>query len=265
MSKYLQVVKATFQEYFVYRLSFLLWRFRSLVFTASLLFFWLAVYGHNQEILGYQKSQMLTYLLGVVLLESIVLASRTADLAGQIRSGEISKLLIKPIGLFEFLLAKDFVDKSLNLTFVLFEVIFIIKLLPIPLYLQKNIFLLVLFLLHVFISLALSFFLSIVINALAFWTEEVWSTRWLLGVILQNFLAGVIFPIDVLPNWLTKIILLTPFPYLIFSPLKIWLGQMTTPAVFKSISISLFWLVTLFFLMKFMWRKGIRRYGAYGG
>lgn len=265
MRKYLQVVRATFQEYFVYRLNFLLWRFRSLVFTASLLFFWLAVYGRNQEIFGYQKSQMLTYLLGVVILEGIVLASRTADLAGQIRNGEISKFIIMPISLFKFLLARDFVDKSLNLFFVIFEIVFAIKLLQTPLYLQKNVFLLIIFFLHVFISLALSFFLSIIINALAFWTEEVWSTRWLLGVILQNFLAGVIFPIDVLPNWLAKIILLTPFPYLIYSPLKIWLGQMTTPAVFKSILISLFWLVILFFLMRFMWRRGIRKYGAYGG
>jgi len=56
--KYFQLAKITFQEYFVYRLNFLLWRFRSIVSFVTLLFFWLVIYGGRNELLGYQKAQM---------------------------------------------------------------------------------------------------------------------------------------------------------------------------------------------------------------
>ncbi len=265
MRKYLQIVKATFQEYFAYRLNFFLWRFRSFIFTASLLFFWLAVYGNQKAIFGYQKAQMITYILGVAFLDSLVLASRTADLAGQIRNGEISKFLVKPINLFKFLLARDFADKSLNFLFVVVEIFLIVKFLNFSLYFPKDLLSIIIFAIQTAISFTLSFFISIVINTFAFWTEDVWATRWLLGVILLDFLSGVIFPIDILPSPLAKIIYLTPFPYLIFSPLKIWLGQLSSALILRSLLVSSIWLISLFFLSGFLWQRGLKKYGAYGG
>ena len=96
MSKYFQLAKITFEEYLAYRLNFILWRFRSLITFLTLFFFWLAIYGGKEELLGYQKTQMITYVVGVVFLRSIILASRSADLAGQIRSGELTKIIIAP-------------------------------------------------------------------------------------------------------------------------------------------------------------------------
>jgi len=265
MKKYFQIFKLTIQEYFAYRLNFLLWRLRSFVFTISLLFFWLAVYGNQETLFGYQKSQMITYLLGVAFLDSIVLASRTADLAGQIRHGEISKFLVRPLGLFKFLLSRDFADKALNLSFVILEILLITRILNFSLYFPKDFLSVIIFVIHILISFALAFFMSIVINTFAFWTEEVWATRWLLGVVLLDFLSGAIFPIDILPSWLAKIVYLTPFPYLIFSPLKIWLGQLSSSLVLRSLAMSLFWLVSFYLLAEFLWKKGMKKYGAYGG
>jgi len=79
------------------------------------------------------------------------------------------------------------------------------------------------------------------------------------------FFAGALFPIDVLPVALQKIIYLTPFPYLVFFPLKIWLEQVSLAAAVKSVFICFVWLVFFYWLAKFLWRKGARNYGAYGG
>ena len=83
MRKYFQLAKLTLEEYFAYRFNFVLWRFRSFVFFLTLFFFWLAIYQGRTELLGYQKVQMLTYVVGVAFLRGVVLSSKSADLAGR--------------------------------------------------------------------------------------------------------------------------------------------------------------------------------------
>lgn len=204
MKKYLQVIKLTLEEYLVYRLNFVLWRFRSLVFFLSLVFFWLSVYGGRPELLGYQKSQMLTYVVGIAFLKSLVLGSRSADLAGQIRSGSLSWLILKPVGVFKYWLGRDVADKLLNLVFSVVEVGLILKILGLPFYIPSQISSWVLFMIFTVVAVSLYFTLSLCISISGFWTEDIWATRWLVGVIFLEFLAGAYFPIDVLPMGFTK-------------------------------------------------------------
>ena len=265
MRKYLALAKLTFEEYFVYRLNFILWRFRNCVSFLTLLFFWLAIYGNKSEFLGYQKSQMLTYVAGIAFLRGIVLGSRSVDLAGQIRSGDLTKIVLAPIKMFQFWFTRDLVDKSLNLIFTLVEIALIISFLKFPLYLPKSSGTYLFFVIFAILSMFLYFFLSFVLSLSAFWTEDVWAARWLFGIIFLEFFAGAFFPIDVLPRVLAGIINLTPFPYLVFFPLKVWLEQISTGATIKAIIICGFWLIVFYWLAKFLWRKGVKNYGAYGG
>lgn len=265
MKKYFQLAKITFEEYFVYRLNFLLWRFRSLVFFLTLFFFWLAIYGERTEFLGYQKAQMLTYVVGIAFLRSIVLASRSVDLTGQIRTGELTKIVLAPINTFGFWLTRDAPDKLLNIFFTIIEVGIVLKLFGFPFYLPSSFMSLVFFLVILSLAVLLYFFLSMALAVTAFWTEEIWATRWLFGIIFLEFFAGAFFPIDVLPTWLAKIIYLTPFPYLVFFPLKIWLEQIPTAMAIKSVFICFLWLIFFYWLAKLLWQKGVKNYGAYGG
>lgn len=265
MPKYLQLAKITFEEYFVYRLNFILWRFRSFVSFLTLFFFWLAIYGNRSEFLGYQKSQMLAYVVGIAILRSIVLGSRSVDLGGQIRSGELTKLILRPINMFSFWFSRDLVDKILNIFFTAIEIGIVLAIFRFPFYFPQNFANYIYFLILCFLALFLYFFLSFVISLTAFWTEEIWATRWLFGIIFLEFFAGAFFPIDVLPVWLQKIIYLTPFPYLVFFPLKIWLEQLPAAVAFRAIFICFAWLVFFYWLAKFLWQKGVKNYGAYGG
>ncbi|MFZ5365984.1 MAG: ABC transporter permease [Patescibacteria group bacterium] len=265
MRKYFYLVKITFQEYFVYRLNFILWRFRSFVFFLTLLFFWLAIYGNRSEFLGYQKAQMLAYVVGIAFLRSIVLASRSVDLTGQIRTGELTRIVLAPIDIFCYWLTRDFPDKLLNIFFTAIEIGIVLRVFGVPFYLPQSLISFLGFLFILGMAVLLYFFLSMALAITAFWTEEIWATRWLFGVIFLEFFAGAFFPIDVLPSWLAKIIYLTPFPYLVFFPLKIWLEQMSTMMVAKSIFICLLWLIFFYWLAKFLWQKGAKNYGAYGG
>jgi len=265
VKKYYQLAKLTLEEYLVYRLNFILWRFRSFIFFLTLFFFWLAVYGQKTEALGYQKAQMIAYIVIVAFLRGVVLATRTADLAGQIRSGELTRVVILPVKMVKFLFTRDMVDKGLNLGFVFLEIGLILLIFKFPFYFPAHFQTYFYFAIAIFLAIFLYFFYSFFLSVTSFWTEELWATRWLFGVIILNFFAGSIFPVDILPNWLLKIIYLTPFPYMVFFPVKIWLEQLAPTAILKAIIVSFGWLFFFFWLSRFLWKKGIKNYGAYGG
>lgn len=263
--KYLMIFKITLQEFFVYRLNFLLWRFRNLVFFASLIIFWQAVYGYKSVFFTYQKSQMISYVVGVVFLRSVVLASKTAIIAEQIKKGELNRLLLLPVKIKIYWFVAELADKSLNLFFSLLEILLVFSLFRIDFYLPVKISTYIVFFAVVFLSLLLYFFISLSVSLLAFWTDETWAARFLFTIIFLEFLSGAFFPLDILPAGFSKIINFTPFPYLIFFPLKIWLEQLPSLMILKTIGICLFWVIVFHQVNNYLWKKGFEKFGAFGG
>jgi len=265
MNKYWQISRTTLQESFAYPISFFLWRFRSFVLFLSLFFFWLAIFQNRQSFLGYQKEQMLTYVVGITFLKALVVTSFSADVAGQIRSGELTRVILAPINFFSYQFFRDLTGKGLTFFLVILEIFFLLSFFGFPFYFPQNVVTYLLFLLILLLAILLFFFLSLSLSVTAFWTDDPWATRWLFGVVFLEFFSGGFFPLDTLPVWLSKIIYLTPFPYLIFFPLKIWLEQVSFNESVEILGITLFWLIVFFVLAKVLWQKGSKNYGAFGG
>lgn len=253
-------------EYFVYRLNFFLWRFRNVVFLLSLIFFWQAVYQQRGEIFGYHQNQMLTYVVGMAVLRAIIFGTRTADLAGMIKSGElVGRFLLRPWNVTQAFFFRDLAPKLLDITFGLAELFLLIKIFHLPLFISSSYLNLLSFFLAMVVSFLLYFFLSLSFSLIAFWVDNVWAPRWLFGVIFLEFMSGVFFPLDVLPSGLVKIINLTPFPYLLYFPLKIYLGQVDFSEARRILLIMLAWLIIIVLLVKELWRRGLKVYSSYGG
>ncbi|MCL5090786.1 MAG: ABC-2 family transporter protein [Patescibacteria group bacterium] len=265
MKKYLEVVRLSLQESLTYRFSFFLWRFRNLISFATIIIFWQAVYVTRQSLFGYQKSQMIAYLFGTAILRNLVLASKTTELAGQIKSGDLTKLLVRPMNIFSYMASRDMSDKLLNFVLSIFEVSLILFLFSFQLYFPQNPLTYLYFILILVLVVPLYFFISLIISLTGFWTEDIWATRWLFGVILLEFMAGIYFPIDILPHFLSSIFYLTPFPYLIYFPIKIWNEQLAGMDLIKTFIVCSGWLIIFHFLANKLWKKGVKNYGAYGG
>jgi len=265
VKKYWLVFKLTLQDYFVYRLNFILWRFRSFVFFLTLVFFWQAIYTTKETLFGYTQPQMLAYVIGVAFLRGVVLASRSFnDLPGAIVQGNLSQWLIKPIGIFRYFFSRDLGAKFLDVLFVFLEIFLVIKLLNLDFYFPKDLIVYPIFALVVFLSVLLYFLIANLTSCFAFWTEEVWATNWLFGIIFLEFMSGVFFPLDVLPKVLAKVISFTPFPYLIYYPLKIWNQGVVGMETLNIIGILVFWLLVTLFLRNKIWERGMKRFAAYG-
>ncbi len=261
MKKYFKVFTTSLQEAFTYRLNFVMWRVRQVFVFLIPFYMWSAVLAPGVTLYGYQLPAIITYLFGTTILRSLVMGSRSIELGWIINSGELSMYLLKPMRTFLYWFSRDLSDKLYNLTFIFFEIPLLFLIFRPPVFIQTNILNLGLAIVSITLAIGIYFFINLSFGCIAFWSRDVWAPRFLLMVIL-DFATGAMFPLDMLPRFWQTFIELTPFPYLLFIPLKIYLGQ--DPQVWLHLGIAGVWLIIMYVLLHAIWQKGITEYAAEG-
>lgn len=266
MRKYLSVFYISFQQEFVYKLNFIMWRVRNILQIFIVFYLWSSVFSQpNKVIFGYDKAKILTYIFGLIIIRAFVLSARAADVAGDIANGNFLNLLLKPVSYFKYWLTRDLSSKALNLIFAFFETILLFYLLKPPFFIQTNPLYLIAFIASVSVAMLTYFLILFVTDAIPFWAPEMgWGGQFLITTVIVEFLSGSLFPLDILPATFQKIISYTPFPYLIFFPLQVYLGKVGYVEMIYGIGISLIWLIVLWYFMRYVWGKGLKAYQAYG-
>lgn len=263
MKKYYIVARNTWDEVFAYRASFIMWRVRSIIQVLTIYFLWLVVIPPGEELMGYTQPLIATYILGTLLLESIVLASRSYIVGSEINSGNLSSFLLRPINYFLFWFSKDLGDKLMNILFSVAELSIIFLILRPPFILQTDFFYLSFFIIASCLSVLNYFFINFLLGLIGFWSPEVWAPRFIF-ITLLGFFAGSLFPLDILPAPVFAVVKLLPFAYLMYFPIKIYLGQLPLSEIILGIFISAFWVGVIYLTVKIVWQKGLRGYTAYG-
>lgn len=263
MSKYLQVIKNTWSEMVTYRVNFLMWRVRMVLQFLTIYLLWAAIMPKENPLFGYTYSLMLTYILGTALLSSLVFASRSYEIGDDINQGNLSNFLLRPLNYFLFWLAKDVGDKAMNIIFSIVELTIIFLFVRPPFFIQTSLQYLTPFLLAVGLALILWFIFNILIGLIGFWSEETWAPRFILMIVI-SFSAGGLFPLDILPSQIFSFLQFLPFSYLLYFPLKIYLGQLNTISIVSGFFIALVWIVLLYFLTRTIWLVGLKTYTAAG-
>jgi ABC-2 type transport system permease protein len=266
MNKYISVFKISFQQEFAYKLNFVMWRVRNVLQIFLVFFLWDAVFSDNNRVLfGYDKAKILTYVFGILIVRAFVLSSRTVDVVGEVARGDLSNYLVKPVNYFKYWLTRDFSSKALNLSFVAIETVVLFVLLRPPLFIQTNPFFLLAFATSIVLAILIFFTITFINGSVPFWyPEAAWGVNFIVLGILVEFLSGGLFPLDVLPSSIQSILSFTPFPYLIFFPIQVYLGKMETVGIVKGLGVSAIWLVILWFSVKYIWGKGLKVYQSQG-
>lgn len=266
LSRYFAVFKISFHQEFAYRVSFIMWRVRNIFQIFIVFFLWDTVFStQGRVIFGYDRTRMLTYVFGLIIVRAFVLSSRAADVAGHVARGELSNYLVRPISYFKYWFTRDLSSKFLNISFAAVETLVLYLILRPPFFIQTNPFSILSFILSIVLAMLIFFMLLFIVNSVPFWAPEMgWGSHFLLTVIFVEFLSGALFPLDVLPIAFQNILSFTPFPYLIFFPLQIYLGKVGTAILIKGILVSAAWAFILWLVMKSVWNKGLKAYQAYG-
>lgn len=262
MRKYLLLAWVVLNTYIVYRTNFVMWRVRSVLTLLMLYFLWSQAAVGRAEIAGYSPAQIYAYIFLANFLNATVLSSRVDQLAGDILNGTIINQLLKPFSIFSLIGTREAVDKAVNILFSLAETALFIMIFQPPLTLRTDLATILTFTGFLSLALLLSFYISFSLSMLAFWTAEVWAPRFIF-LVLISLLAGTMFPLDLFPEWIYTLMLLTPFPYLVYVPAKILVGGLT-PEIVGFAIFGIGWLGLAGAVAHASWNKGLREFSFFG-
>jgi ABC-2 type transport system permease protein len=99
---------------------------------------------------------------------------------------------------------------------------------------------------------------------LAFWLLEI-STFIFILFAFEYLASGHLFPLEILPPALKEVLFFTPFPYQLYFPISIYLGKTAGVELWRGLACQLLWVVAAYFFARWMWRRGIKKYSAFGG
>jgi ABC-2 type transport system permease protein len=266
MQKYWSIFKISFEQEFAYRLNFILWRVRNVFQILLTYFLWSTVFASpTTQIFGYDRTKIITYVFGIMIVRALVLSARAMDVSSDVAQGDLSNYLLKPLSYFKYWFTRDISSKVLNLIFaaVEFAVLFII--LKPPFFFQGSIVALLAFSVSIILAIFIYFFLLFLISSIPFWAPEIgWGSHFLVTVVIIEALSGSLFPINILPINLQSIVMATPFPYLIYFPVEVYLGNIGGSALLGGLMIAIAWTGVLWLALNFVWQKGLKVYQAIG-
>lgn len=265
LALYLKIFGVGLQDTFVYRWNFLLRSFVGVIPLLATVLVWQSVCEASGKVQDYSLSSMVLYFVGVLLVEN--LAAPTEDewrIAGEIREGQISALIVKPLNHLKYRLT----------LFVSYRVLYCLVTLPVV-----GLILWVLrehlvwptkpltwlyFAFSVTGSALIQFFIAYAMAMFAFWILEV-STLIFILYSFEYFFSGHVFPIDLLSPKIQAVLAWTPFPYELFFPVQILLERISGTEMLRGFAMQGAWVVVTAAFANVMWRLGVRRYQAVGG
>ncbi|OGR87784.1 MAG: hypothetical protein A3A86_05330 [Elusimicrobia bacterium RIFCSPLOWO2_01_FULL_60_11] len=264
MGKYWAAFSLSIQQELYYRASFLMERARSITVIIAFYAFWSAVFQGRDTLLGYTRSQMFTYILGMNVLRALVFSDKTWELMHEINTGKISSYLMRPISYVGFCLSRDAADKATQLVSSILEVALAAWLLKIPLYWPAHPATFAVFGLTLALAIVLYFLMSYIVATFAFWTSESAGPRFCFELFLE-FSSGAFFPLDVLPRIFQSVFSFLPFASLLYFPLNVFLERITGPLLARGLGVQVFWAVLFVWAARRLWERGLKAYSADGG
>jgi len=114
------------------------------------------------------------------------------------------------------------------------------------------------------LSAVLQFLLSYITAMLAFWVLEISSFVFIL-LAFERMASGQMFPLDILPPQLEQALMWTPFPYGMFFPVSVYMGNVTGAALAQGLLLQLLWVGATYALARIVWERGLKTYTVVGG
>jgi ABC-2 type transport system permease protein len=271
LRKYGKIFRISLVERTTYRSDFFLstlLRFLPMITTILL---WEAIYagagsnGEPLQLAGFSLHQMIAYLLLVHISRMFSsMPGLAAGIARDIREGTLKKYLLQPIDMIAYLVSYRAAHKAAYI---------MTSALPYALlfFLCRSYFdrfpdflTLLAFLLSLLLAFAVGFFFEAAIGMIGFWFLEVTSFLYIVNGI-SYFVSGQMFPLDLLPPFWVWLLKSLPFQYMAYFPAAVFVGKIKGSELVYGLIGEVVWAVIFIMLARWLYRRGLRRYSAYGG
>jgi ABC-2 type transport system permease protein len=237
------------------------------------IFLWWAVFQslspsnpESARISGYSFQDMVAYYLLTMLGRAFSsMPGLSSSIAKTIRDGEIKRYLVQPIELLSFLFWSRVAHKIAYymVAIVPFAIVFFLcrTYFTTP-WLDPGTF--ACFIISLLLSFCLGFYLECCLGLIGFWMLEV-SSLLFVYMLMQFFLSGHMFPLDLLPEPFSTLVGYLPIKYLAYFPAAVFLGKVTGAALAIDMVMLVVWTAVFYVASRIMYRRGLERYSGFGG
>ncbi len=265
--KYFKIFRASLVERMAYRSDFLfgtLLRFLPMVTTILL---WQAIYegSGKGELAGFRYRDMIAYLL---LTNISRMFSSMPGLAGgvarDIREGSLKRYLLQPVDMIGYLLSYRVAHKVAYIvtSFLPYALLFFIC----RRYFDgfPDAITLVAYAFSLIFAFLVGFYFEASVGMVGFWFLEVTSLLYIV-MTLNFFISGHMLPLDLLPQPWSTILKMLPFQYMAYFPAVVFLKKVQGWELVFYLIGEVLWAVVFMVLARYLYRRGLKRYSAFGG
>ncbi|MFC4453208.1 ABC transporter permease [Deinococcus sonorensis] len=213
------------------------------------------------EIGGYNGQDFASYFLSVWVTGQLLVAWVAWELDFQIRQGTLSPQLLRPLDPLWVHYFHHLAERIVRLPFMVLLVALFAWLTGA--HFSSNPLDYLIFLVLAMVGFTMRFLWEYCTGLLAFWMESstaLSELNWLLYAALGGFFA----PLSFYPPLVQDIARWTPFPYMVGLPAQLLAGKATLAQASWGLLVLAGWTVAFWLLRAWMWRSGLRRYGAVG-
>ena len=224
---------------------------------------WTSIANTKGNVNGFTANDFITYYMTLLIVDQITSNIVIHTFAYKIQDGTLSGELIRPV---HPMLTNALVNN------IAFKGLTIMGLTPIWIILFflfrpdfSNVILsgILLAIPAMIMGFLIGFLLSAAITALAFWTTRVYSIHEFYYALILLF-SGQFVPLTLMPKLIQDISQFLPFQLLIYFPIQVILGKLSSPQIMQGYMMGVIWLVVSIAIFNWVWYNGVKRFSAVG-
>lgn len=228
----------------------------------GLTYLWIAIYRTGQTVGTYTLEAILVYYIVLTILRSIISegVSLGFEASEEINQGVVTNYLLKP---FSYPV-EQFLKMAGKVTI---NAAFMVPLAAVLAWFAKDIIQLptavswIQFVGMMLIGMVFYYLIYFISALSSFWLTNGRSAVYAF-MLTGSFLNGSLIPLDLFPESLTWLVQYSPFKFLIFVPIQVFLGRIEswTPLLMQAGA----WIIILITIIVLLWKLGVRKFEAVG-
>ena len=250
-------------EQWQYRANLIMYLLYWLVSPIIYLAVWTSIANAKGDVNGFTANDFITYYMTLLIVDQITSNIVIHTFAYKIQDGTLSGELIRPVHpMLTNALVNNIAFKGLTimgLTPIWIILFFLFR----PDFSNVTLTGILFAIPAMIMGFFIGFLLSAAITALAFWTTRVYSINEFYYALILLF-SGQFVPLTLMPKLIQDISQFLPFQLLIYFPIQVILGKLSSLQIMQGYMMGVIWLVVSIAIFNWIWHNGVKRFSAVG-
>lgn len=255
--------RLAFLQILQYRLRYVTGILTYLIYVSAYVFLWRGIYAGEKALGGFSLQEMTSFLALGWIFRSFYFNNIDREVAAEVREGRIGTQLLRPVSYPLSKLVASLGESGFRLLFFTLPIAVTVGAVygvPGPAGTLAAAATAASILLAFLVMAGINFLIAL----MAFPLKNIEGLIYAKHVAIQ-LLSGLLVPLAFFPPAAARILEFLPFASVSQAPVLIYLGKTSGPALWETLGLQAFWVLSLWGLSGLFWRRAISRLTIQGG